>query len=107
MTVDLPRPPGSPRSSDREAAGEQPVAVLAGRHQLSESIGEGGMGMVWMAVQTEPVRRLVAVKLIKLGMDSRAVLARFEAERQALALMDHPNIAKVFDGGTTTAGRSS
>ena len=63
------------------------------------------MGSVWMAQQTEPVKRLVAVKLIKAGMDSRQVIARFEAERQALALMDHPNIARVLDGGTTDAGR--
>src|SRR5262245_27627987 len=75
-------------------------AVVAGRYKLLEAIGEGGMGTVWMAAQTEPVKRLVAVKLIKPGMDSRTVLARFEAERQALALMDHPNIARVFDGGT-------
>jgi serine/threonine protein kinase len=63
------------------------------------------MGAVWMAQQTEPVRRLVAVKLIKAGMDSRQVIARFEAERQALALMDHPHIARVLDGGTTSDGR--
>jgi tetratricopeptide (TPR) repeat protein len=76
-------------------------AVIAGRYKLIEEIGEGGMGTVWMAQQTEPVKRAVAVKLIKPGMDSKQVLARFEAERQALALMDHPNIAKVLDGGTT------
>src|SRR5439155_4129815 len=70
-----------------------------------QPIGEGGMGSVWMAQQTNPVTRLVAVKLIKAGMDSNAVLARFEAERQALAMMDHPNIAKVLDGGTTEGGR--
>ena len=63
------------------------------------------MGTVWVAEQTQPVRRKVAVKLIKAGMDSKSVLARFEAERQALALMDHPNIAKVLDGGTTEDGR--
>jgi serine/threonine protein kinase len=80
-------------------------AVLAGRYKLLEAIGEGGMGAVFMAQQTEPVRRLVAVKLIKAGMDSKQVLARFEAERQALALMDHPNIAKVLDAGATDAGR--
>src|SRR5262249_37443133 len=68
-------------------------------------VGEGGMGAVWMAQQTEPVKRLVAVKLIKVGMDSEQVLARFDAERQALALMDHPNIAKVLDAGPTEAGR--
>jgi eukaryotic-like serine/threonine-protein kinase len=79
--------------------------VIAGRYKLLEEIGEGGMGTVWMAQQHEPVKRLVAIKLIKPGMDSKAVLARFEAERQALALMDHPNIAKVHDGGATPAGR--
>jgi tetratricopeptide (TPR) repeat protein len=73
--------------------------VIAGRYKLSERVGEGGMGSVWVAHQTEPVKRKVAVKLIKAGMDSKAVLARFEAERQALAVMDHPNIAKVLDGG--------
>jgi serine/threonine protein kinase len=80
-------------------------AVLAGRYKLVEEIGEGGMGSVWMAQQTAPVRRVVAVKIIKAGMDSKAVLARFEAERQALALMDHPNIARVLDAGTTESGR--
>src|SRR5579885_2925819 len=84
---------------------EQPGVVLAGRYKLLEQIGEGGMGTVWMAQQTEPVKRRVAVKLIKAGMDSRQVIARFEAERQALALMEHPNIARVLDGGTTGAGR--
>jgi serine/threonine protein kinase/WD40 repeat protein len=79
---------------------ERPGAVI-GPYKLIEAIGEGGMGTVYMAQQTEPVRRLVALKLIKPGMDSRQVIARFEAERQALALMDHPNIARVFDGGTT------
>ena len=74
-------------------------AVLADRYQLVERIGSGGMGTVWLARQTEPVQRSVAVKVINAGMDSRAVLARFEAERQALAVMDHPNIAKVFDAG--------
>jgi len=76
-----------------------------GPFKLIEQIGEGGMGTVWMAQQSEPVKRLVALKLIKAGMDSRQVIARFEAERQALALMDHPNIARVIDGGTTSAGR--
>jgi serine/threonine protein kinase len=79
--------------------------VLAGRYKLLEQIGEGGMGTVWTALQTEPVKRVVAVKLIKPGMDSKAVLARFEAERQALALMDHPNIARVLDAGETADGR--
>ncbi len=76
-----------------------------GAYKLLEVIGEGGMGTVYMAEQTEPVKRRVALKLIKTGMDTRQVVARFEAERQALALMDHPNIAKVHDAGATDAGR--
>src|SRR5262249_13475029 len=83
---------------------ESPGGVV-GPYKLLEAIGEGGMGTVWMAQQTEPVKRLVALKLVKAGMDSEQVIARFEAERQALALMDHPNIAKVLDGGTTNTGR--
>ena len=79
--------------------------VIAGRYTLVEMIGEGGMGSVFLASQTEPVKRQVALKLIKSGMDSKAVLARFDAERQALALMDHPNIARIYDGGVTPAGR--
>jgi eukaryotic-like serine/threonine-protein kinase len=79
--------------------------VVIGRYKLLEQIGEGGMGAVYMAEQQEPVRRRVALKIIKLGMDTRQVIARFEAERQALALMDHPNIAKVFDAGATETGR--
>jgi tetratricopeptide (TPR) repeat protein/predicted Ser/Thr protein kinase len=79
--------------------------VVAGRYKVLESLGEGGMGTVFVAEQTQPVRRKVALKLIKAGMDSRRVLARFEAERQALALMDHPNIAKILDGGLTESGR--
>ena len=70
-----------------------------------EQIGQGGMGLVFVAEQQHPVRRKVALKIIKPGMDTRDVIARFEAERQALALMDHPNIAKVFDAGTTDSGR--
>jgi len=88
-----------------QAGKEQPGMVIAGRYKLIEVIGEGGMGSVWMAEQINPVRRLVALKVIKVGMDSKAVLSRFEAERQALALMDHPNIAKVFDAGSTPDGR--
>jgi len=76
-----------------------------GRYRLLRRLGEGGMGEVWLAEQTEPVRRQVALKVIKAGMDSAQVVARFEAERQALALMDHPTIATVFDGGTTPQGR--
>ena len=79
-----------------EAAG-----TLIGTYKLLEQIGEGGFGVVYMAEQTEPVRRKVALKILKPGMDTRQVVARFEAERQALAIMDHPNIAKVFDGGST------
>jgi serine/threonine protein kinase len=75
------------------------------RYKLLEQLGEGGMGVVWMADQVEPVRRRVALKIIKHGMDSGQVVARFEAERQALALMEHPNIAKVLDAGTTSGGR--
>ncbi|MBI3417854.1 MAG: serine/threonine protein kinase [Verrucomicrobia bacterium] len=76
-----------------------------GRYKLLQQIGEGGMGVVYMAEQEEPVRRRVALKVIKLGMDTKQVVARFEAERQALALMDHPNIASVLDGGATDTGR--
>ena len=79
--------------------------VISGRYTLEEKIGEGGMGEVWVARQTEPVKRRVALKLVKTGMDSTAVLARFEQERQALAIMDHPNIARVLDGGLTPTGQ--
>ncbi|MFN7669673.1 MAG: tetratricopeptide repeat protein [Planctomycetota bacterium] len=85
-------------------AAERPGAQI-GRYQLLEQIGEGGMGTIWLAEQREPVRRRVALKIIKLGMDTKQVIARFEVERQALALMDHPNIAKVFDAGATESGR--
>ena len=80
---------------------EEAPAQMLGRYKLLEKIGEGGFGEVWMAEQREPVKRRVALKIIKLGMDSRQIVARFEAERQALAMMDHPNIAKIFDAGTT------
>jgi tRNA A-37 threonylcarbamoyl transferase component Bud32 len=83
---------------------EQPGSAV-GRYRLLEQIGEGGFGVVYLAEQREPVKRRVALKIIKLGMDTRQVVARFEAERQALALMDHPNIARVFDGGATETGR--
>jgi serine/threonine protein kinase len=88
---------------------ESPVSegpgTVIGRYKLLERIGEGGMAVVYMAEQTEPIRRRVALKIIKLGMDTRQVIARFEAERQALALMDHPSIAKVLDAGATETGR--
>ena len=81
------------------------VGTMIGRYKLLQQIGEGGCGVVYMAEQQEPVRRRVALKVIKLGMDTKQVIARFEAERQALALMDHPNIAKVLDAGATETGR--
>jgi serine/threonine protein kinase/tetratricopeptide (TPR) repeat protein len=83
---------------------ERPGTVI-GPYKLLQQIGEGGMGVVYMAEQQEPVRRKVALKIIKPGLDSQQVIARFEAERQALALMDHPNIARVLDAGTTASGR--
>ncbi len=86
------------------AVQESPGTTI-GPYKLLERIGEGGMGEVWMAEQREPMQRKVALKIIKAGMDTRSVVARFEAERQALALMDHPNIAKVFDAGATDSGR--
>ena len=76
-----------------------------GHYKLLQKLGEGGMGVVWMAEQEEPIRRRVALKIIKLGMDTKQVIARFEAERQTLALMDHPNIAKVLEAGATDTGR--
>ena len=76
-----------------------------GPYKLLQQIGEGGMGVVFMAEQSEPIQRTVALKIIKPGMDTRQVIARFEAERQAVAMMDHPNIAKVLDAGTTDSGR--
>ncbi len=82
-----------------------PVGSLIGPYKLLQRIGDGGMGAVYMAEQTHPVQRKVALKLIKPGFDSRQVIARFEAERQALALMDHPNIAKVLDAGTSESGQ--
>jgi serine/threonine protein kinase len=85
--------------------GAERVGAIIGRYKLLELIGEGGFGTVWMAEQEEPVRRHVALKVIKPGMDTKQVVARFEAERQALAMMDHPSIARVFDGGATESGR--
>ena len=84
---------------------DEAVGQTLGRYKLLERVGEGGCGVVYVAEQTEPVRRRVALKVIKLGMDTKQVVARFEAERQALAMMDHPNIAKVLDAGTTELGR--
>jgi serine/threonine protein kinase/tetratricopeptide (TPR) repeat protein len=89
---------------DESPITEGPETVI-GRYKLLEKIGEGGMASVYMAEQKQPIRRRVALKIIKLGMDTKSVIARFEAERQALAMMDHPNIAKVLDAGTTDTGR--
>ncbi|MHC4324461.1 MAG: protein kinase domain-containing protein [Planctomycetota bacterium] len=89
---------------DVSAISETPGTKI-GRYKLLEQVGEGGFGVVYMAEQTKPISRRVALKIIKLGMDTKAVIARFEAERQALAMMDHPNIAKVFDAGATDTGR--
>jgi serine/threonine protein kinase len=88
---------------DGRSGVEEPGTVI-GPYKLLEQIGEGGMGTVFMAEQSDPVRRRVALKVIKPGMDSKQVVSRFEAERQALAMMDHPNIAKVLDAGTTPSG---
>jgi hypothetical protein len=97
---------GAPASSPTmdEPMTETPGTVI-GPYKLLEQIGEGGFGVVFMAEQTQPIRRKVALKVLKPGMDTRQVIARFEAERQALALMDHPNIAKVLDAGQTNSGR--
>src|SRR5436190_11163776 len=92
--------PGDPAVQHREGPG-----TLIGPYKLLEQIGEGGFGIVFLAEQLKPVRRKVALKILKPGMDTRQIVARFEAERQALALMDHPNIAKVYDGGETPEGR--
>src|SRR5215831_2661531 len=101
----LDRPAGSGLvAAVAESLTERPGTVI-GPYKLLEHIGEGGFGVVFMAEQTHPVRRQVALKILKPGMDTRQVVARFEAERQALAIMDHPNIAKVLDGGATPSGR--
>src|SRR5688572_10136701 len=89
----------------REVHDLPPPLTNVGPYRLLEKIGEGGMGVVWRAVQTRPIQRVVAVKLIKLGMDTREVLARFDSERQALALMNHPNVARALDAGATESGR--
>lgn len=98
--VDSAIPPTLDTVEIAETAGSQ-----VDRYKLLEKIGEGGFGVVYMAQQSEPIRRRVALKIIKLGMDTKQVVARFEAERQALAMMDHPNIARVIDGGSTQTGR--
>ena len=114
MTDDQQKPGISqpPLSETAAYAGEpaQTATVVAtpqriGPYQILEVLGEGGMGVVYLAEQKEPVRRRVALKLIKLGMDTKDVIARFESERQALALMSHPNVASVLDAGATEQGR--
>src|SRR5262249_22931257 len=95
---------GDPVATVAQPAGEGPGTVI-GPYKLLAPSGEGGCGVVSGAEQTERVRRKVALKVLKPGMDTRQVVARFEAERQALAILDHPHIAKVFDGGATTSGR--
>ncbi|HEY4989763.1 MAG TPA: protein kinase [Opitutaceae bacterium] len=102
-------PPSWNSSTSSEAVAstrtdEESVGTRIGRYKLVQKIGEGGCGVVYMAEQEEPVRRRVALKIIKLGMETKSVVARFEAERQALAMMDHPNIARVFDAGATEGG---
>jgi serine/threonine protein kinase/tetratricopeptide (TPR) repeat protein len=101
--------PGAAAIERREptipALGHEGPGTIIGAYKVMEQIGEGGMGLVYVAEQQQPIRRKVALKILKPGMDTRAVIARFEAERQALALMDHPNIAKVYDGGETASGR--
>jgi serine/threonine protein kinase/tetratricopeptide (TPR) repeat protein len=96
---------GAFQNTAEPAASIETPGAMIGLFKLLEQIGEGGMGDVWMAEQSEPIQRRVAVKVIKAGMDSKQVLARFDAERQALALMEHPNIARVLDAGATTTGR--
>ncbi len=98
-------PPDPDRTIESHIPIHEKPGSKIGRYKLLEQIGEGGFGVVFMAEQEQPVRRRVALKIIKLGMDTKQVVARFEAERQALAMMDHPNIAKVFDGGSTDSGR--
>src|SRR5437867_8591795 len=98
-------PPVSPSPEKTVVVITEKPGDTIGRYKLLQQIGEGGCGVVYMAEQEEPVHRRVALKVIKLGMDTKSVIARFEAERQALAMMDHPNIAKVLDAGATEKGR--
>src|SRR5262245_57902757 len=101
-----PEPPGTPRENEAlRPLSDTEIPSGFGRYKLLEEIGSGGFGVVYAAEQIEPIRRRVAIKVVKVGMDTRQIVARFEAERQALAMMDHPNIARVFDAGATAAGR--
>src|ERR1700678_1120554 len=95
--------PGHPENSSE--ATDRNIGLRIGPYKILQKIGEGGCGGVYMAEQAKPVRRRVALKIIKLGMDTKNVIARFESERQALAMMDHPNIAQVLDAGATNKGR--
>jgi serine/threonine protein kinase len=106
LSTETAHPPTAPEAQPLREAPEPaaPQAVI-GRFRLLEKIGEGGFGTVFVAEQKYPIKRRVALKIIKLGMDTKEVIARFEAERQALAMMDHPNIAKVYDAGATDTGR--
>ena len=108
-TPDRTSDSGAPKPSDdtTQTSGTpaEPIPQRVGPFKILDVLGEGGFGIVYLAEQQEPVRRRVALKVIKPGMDSKAVIARFEAERQALALMNHPNVASVFDAGTTEQGR--
>jgi serine/threonine protein kinase len=110
LPEDDPNPPTAPARTVRLTSGPPPVTEKpgdrVGRYKLREKIGEGGCGVVYVAEQEEPVRRRVALKIVKLGMDTQSVIARFDAERQALAMMDHPNIAKIYDAGVTGAEES-
>src|SRR5262245_11838810 len=109
-----PTPPAEPIGGNYDSAQFDHVVAAVnelahptqiGPYHILQLIGEGGMGSVYKAEQREPIRRTVAVKVIKLGMDTRQVMARFESERQALAMMSHPNVARVLDAGATDAGR--
>lgn len=105
VTADASEPLRTRRDIQTETPFEKPGQMI-GPYRLVKMLGEGGFGEVFLAEQTEPVRREVALKIIKLGMDSRQLLARFEAERQTLARLDHPNVARVLDAGITGSGRS-
>ena len=104
LTSPTNRPPSESANVDPPGFGGH-VGTMIGRYKVLQVIGEGGFGTVYMAEQQEPIRRRVALKLIKLGMDTKQVVARFDAERQALAMMEHPNIARVLDAGATDDGR--
>ena len=106
--LEVRKPGGEPVKTPKVDLDYEPAEFIGqkiGRYKILEQIGEGGCGVVYVAEQREPVRRRVALKVIKLGMDTKQVVARFEAERQALAMMDHPNIAKVLDAAATEPGR--